>query len=35
MVKLNDLLELDIIDVNYEGYGIARYDNSIIFVSGA
>ena len=35
MVKLNDKLQLNIIDVNYEGLGVAKHEDKIVFVEGA
>ena len=35
MVKLNDKLQLNIIDVNYEGLGVAKHEEKIVFVEGA
>ena len=34
-MKINDKIELDIIDVNFKGQGIAKMDNTIIYVNGA
>lgn len=35
MVKLNDKIQLNIIDVNYEGLGVAKYEDKVVFVEGA
>ena len=35
MVKLNDKIQLNIIDVNYEGLGVAKYEEKVVFVEGA
>jgi len=35
MLKKNDELEVNIIDNGFEGEGIAKVDNFVIFVDGA
>ena len=35
MIKRNDELEVDIVDNGFEGEGIAKIDDIVVFVDGA
>ncbi len=34
-MKINDILNLNIIDYTYDGLGIAKHENKVFFVSDA